>query len=550
MTETEVAQPELALENPPAYPISFAISSFLLASLICGAIAPTLTWLQFSNGSEGLNVGTVQEMYRTGEWLIPTLQGSTRLAKPPLTAWITASAVSSQTVEQIASTDAAIRDQGYLRLSWETRWPTLFAGFLTLLLVAELGRLVAGPWVGIASLIVTGSSLVFLRFIRYSSTDVQLMLWVAAANVFLAHALLRGRFWMGCIGAGLALGLGMMGKGPLILVQSVIPFVFWLLADRKKQEGWRLPPLAPILSGTALFILVGISWFLMVYLREPRAISIWISEITREGATDAPPDGWYKYFSIFPLMAPWIVFFALGLLASTLKWKEIDILPLFLLLVPIVIMSFAKDKTERYLLPMLPAAAIVTAIGLRAFIRQPLAVAGHWVVLVGFAIGFPFATMLMENPWATPMLGGLCMIAGTLIVALGIAFHRRFPAALLYSTLLVMLGQQALFIHGYRYSREGSAELRPMAELLASDYSTATYWRPTKRRPPTELGVYLNRTIAEKPIESITPTTQPQIIILEQNKGEPYPTMPPPWQFLTKYPRDTDVWWAFILPPG
>ena len=38
------------------------------------AAAPTLSWLDFSNGSENLNVATSLEMRRTGHWLLPTLQ--------------------------------------------------------------------------------------------------------------------------------------------------------------------------------------------------------------------------------------------------------------------------------------------------------------------------------------------------------------------------------------------------------------------------------------------------------------------------------------------
>src|SRR5688572_1623652 len=67
--------------------------------LIFISVAPTLTWLEFSNGSENLVVQTVLEIRRSGVWLVPTLQGEPRVQKPPLAAWISAAAVSDRTVE-------------------------------------------------------------------------------------------------------------------------------------------------------------------------------------------------------------------------------------------------------------------------------------------------------------------------------------------------------------------------------------------------------------------------------------------------------------------
>ena len=57
------------------------------------AIAPTLSWIEFSNGLETLNVETVLEMRRGGPWIIPTLAERQRINKPPLTAWFTAAFV-------------------------------------------------------------------------------------------------------------------------------------------------------------------------------------------------------------------------------------------------------------------------------------------------------------------------------------------------------------------------------------------------------------------------------------------------------------------------
>ena len=65
------------------------------------AIAPTLPWQDFSSGPENLVVATSMEMRRGGPWLVPTLQGEPRIAKPPLAAWITAAAIRPATLRDI-----------------------------------------------------------------------------------------------------------------------------------------------------------------------------------------------------------------------------------------------------------------------------------------------------------------------------------------------------------------------------------------------------------------------------------------------------------------
>jgi 4-amino-4-deoxy-L-arabinose transferase-like glycosyltransferase len=534
-------------------PLVFYVRATLLALLIFAAIAPTLSLLNFSNGSETFNVGTVQEMHRTGEWLIPTLQGKTRLAKPPLAAWLTAICVSDQTMTMISSPDSTVRDMGFRRLAWETRWLMLVVSCITLLLAAELGRLVVSEECGIAAMIVAATSLLFLRFARYSSTDVLLMLFVAGVNVCLAHAVLRGRVWTGTIGTGLLLGLGMMSKGPVVLIQTVVPFGLWMLWDRWHRKQARWPGLGPLLTAIAIFFAIGLSWYAMIYLREPPAVSIWWQEITRKGAINGPPDAWYSYLSILALMLPWLLFLFVGAAVSIRKRAEVAFLPIVLLVVPIVLMSLVKDKPERYLLPMLPAASIMVGMGLTLVRRIPLIVAGHWVILGCSVIGFPIATILLDPPWTTPAVGGLVAIAGTLALCTGLVAQRATPKALIYTTLLVMLGVQVFFVHDYRATRNGQAELRPLAEVIATNYPTAKVWNghPTGELPPPELGVYLNRTLEELPNHdpsTLSRTSEPQIVLLRQNAADPEPSLREPWQFVGKAPRDHGWWWAFLLP--
>src|SRR5688500_5660592 len=132
-TTTMTAPPRSARRAASLALLGIIIATFAL-------IAPTLTWLEFSGGSENLNIGTAMEILREDRWLLPTLDGEPRVAKPPLTAWITAAAIDANTFQAMSSRDADLRARAERQLAWQVRWPFLLASCLMLLATAELGR--------------------------------------------------------------------------------------------------------------------------------------------------------------------------------------------------------------------------------------------------------------------------------------------------------------------------------------------------------------------------------------------------------------------------
>src|SRR4051812_44769463 len=176
-SDSPPAAPTLGERPPRAW-----LASLLIAAAFFAAVAPTLPWLEFAGGSENLVVETVLEMRRGGPWYIPTLQGYPRLTKPPLTAWLTAAAAKPETVARLSSRDPAAREAAFREFAWQVRWPTLLSSCLMLLATWALGDLLLGRPVGLVSAVACGSSLLFLRFCRGATTDVQLALWVAVTN--------------------------------------------------------------------------------------------------------------------------------------------------------------------------------------------------------------------------------------------------------------------------------------------------------------------------------------------------------------------------------
>ncbi|MBC8105786.1 MAG: glycosyltransferase family 39 protein, partial [Anaerolineae bacterium] len=246
MSNDALAEPRTTRTLPWA--IALAVAFF-------ACVAPTLRWLEFSNSMEVLNVGTVLEIHRGSPWLLPTLEGKPRIEKPPLTAWITALATRRPTSAALNDPDPVQRAAAYYRLAFDIRWTALLTGALTLLATYALGSIIArDEQLGFVAAIVCASNYFFLRFTRFATTDMQLMLWVTLANVFIARCVLDRVTWPAALGAGAALGLAFMAKGPVAFVQTLAPAAVYLLIVRAPIRRFVS---APIIVGAIVMLAIA-----------------------------------------------------------------------------------------------------------------------------------------------------------------------------------------------------------------------------------------------------------------------------------------------------
>lgn len=553
--------------------------------LVFAAVAPTLPWLEFFNGSEILNVTTALEIRREGNWLLPTLQGEPRVQKPPLTAWVTAASIRESTMRLMSSPDAADRAAGERQLEWDARWAALLAACGMLLAVYALGHVVGGATLGVASAAVCGTTLLFLRFARLATTDIHLALWVNVANALLAMALLRGRWWTGCIFGGAALGLAFMSKGPVALAQSIVPmlaFAGWQrwggrtdqtqvvfdAAPRGPRPVLRIA--LPIVLGVVVMLAVALPWFAYV-LHESADGSlgeIWLSEVSRVGATDLEPDPWFNYFAVVPFFFPWTVYLVIGLIvggqALWQRSKDPRLLALFLFVVPIVVMSFFNDRKERYLLPMLGPGAVVTAWALLVHARawgasnreERWTGIAHWAVVAGAAAGLPllaatgwFAGLSRADggPWFAWPVASIAAAGMLAIVIAAIRWQRRRGFALVVGTMLFMLFFQGVLVSGYRKGPAAQSQMKPLAEAIWRRAPNAPVYNAMRnKRVPGDLSIYLNQSVREVSKAQLRRATPPYVVVMYQDAdGEP-PTPPGRSELLARVQRGRHWWYAYV----
>lgn len=565
-----------------AWAAGIAAAYFLLVS-------PLLTWMEFSDGIENINIETSLEMRRGGPWLVPTYMSEPRVRKPPLLAWITASSISLQTVADMSSPSEAIRESAWKNLAWQVRWPALLAAALTLGLACELGWTLLGKQIGIWGAMIAGTTLLFVEQSRFATTDLQLALWVTLANVCLAKLIFDRQLWFGLIGSGIALGLAFMSKGPVSLLMTVVPALVFALWRRQVLKnaasltgGIRSSVPTAIVAcaiATVLMLTIGLSWFIHAAMNYPSEAHVWWWEIFRTDPSETGTSYWFSYVGYIARFSPWLFLLLVGMWHATEAfWKltkrrlsddQIDralrlVYAGMLIILPIVIMSFFRDRKPRYLYPFAIPGGILAAYSLIQIIhagRDRIArvvLILHWLMVAGLTIYLPLLGTLGigrhvridGSPWYDRTFGTSITITMVLLLIIGIVLSRKIPSLIVPATACLMILTHWILVQGNRVGRSGDgvSEMLPVARKLWQEHpDVEAYDIMSVKRIPPELAIYLNRPLKRvSEISGIPQANAPQVYVAIQRKNGLEPQPPPGWRLYMKTPRDLDWWVVFM----
>ncbi|UCD75520.1 MAG: glycosyltransferase family 39 protein [Phycisphaerales bacterium] len=337
-------------------------AQLVLLLLICSL--PLLTELGTRNPKhwmEGAALMTSQETWfnqHAGDpqaWLNPTINGSPRINKPPLVIWLNMLAWSDLTPE--TSTAA--------QLMHRARLVTAAMGLLLTAAVFWMGCTLRGPRLGMIAAMIAATTPLFLQTqARMASYDIHLVAWATLASAAALWAMqpfaatFSGRRavigWTIC---GLAAGLSWMSKNPLGLVMVGLLAVTAAVLDRR-----RILSLAACLPlALAACLLVVAPWYIHQYLRDPDAVK---AILTREySGRDSNPHGPFFYVILLRLALPWTMWVIGGLVhpfvAEQRGRRGPRLLPWLWFVLILVAFSIHAGKAPRYILPILPALALM-----------------------------------------------------------------------------------------------------------------------------------------------------------------------------------------------
>lgn len=313
-----------------------------------------------------------------GNWIVPHLNGTPFLNKPPLAPWLVAACFESLGVGQ-----------------WQARLPVLVATLWTAVVVGWLTRSLFGKGKGLLGALLFLGAPGIQYYGRMLMSDVFAMAWMVTAIAAFLNGYLKGRRGWYTLGF-VACGLGVMSRGLLAVAYPVGALVlFALMVDRRilKEVPW--------IAGIFLFLLVTAPWFIVMEVEQPGFLYHHV--VTQQMERVVAPSG--HPFVAIPRRQLLLSF--LGLLGPTsllLPWsigavrgyrEAHRLLWIFALLVLATVLVSA-GRNHPYTLPAIPVMVCVAAGWLGAiFEHSPRFSKGVPALLLGL-MG---ASILGAIPW-------------------------------------------------------------------------------------------------------------------------------------------------------
>ncbi|WP_242052550.1 glycosyltransferase family 39 protein [Sphaerospermopsis sp. FACHB-1194] len=318
--------------------------ALLVASLFLWMIG--LGNLPLRDWDEGTYAIVAREIYRTGNWFYPTLQGDPFLLKPPLMQWLIAVCYHIGGVQEFT-----------------TRFPGAFLTALGVPLLYLIGRLVF-----LETLPALFSALVYLTLLPVVRHGRLAMLdgMVISFFLLLLFCVLKARENRKyALGIGFCLGLITLTKGMLVVVLAGIAGLF-IIAN--KQLALLKNPYLWI--GLFLGNLPAIGWYVaqwQYYGDTFLDVHFQDQAFDRLGTAVEGNTGpvWYYVLEVIKYGFPWLLFLPGGLYLS---WKNRDRAWGYLVLIGAIvyfsIVSFMSTKLPWYVMPIYPFLALAVGANL------------------------------------------------------------------------------------------------------------------------------------------------------------------------------------------
>ncbi|MCX7122962.1 MAG: glycosyltransferase family 39 protein [Gammaproteobacteria bacterium] len=388
---------------------SFKRDLFILTLLCVALLCFQLGVLYYMNPDESRYVDAAREMLATGQWITPTLNGTTFLDKPALFYWI----------EIIIMKTLGLHP-------WSVR--LLPVGFATFACVMNYiaGRLLYDrktAW--LAALVLLTSTLFFIAA-HYTNMDLMVASLIDASLWFFLFWLEKKR--SGFLYASyLFAGLAFLTKGMIAIAFPALIIGCFILIYRR----WVLLKKMHILLGILIILALNLPWYGMVQHRNPEFAYyfFYVQQFLRFSGNHSfnmRNPAYYYIMIIVAGMLPWSLFLVQSL------WQKATEKETFILLwigVITLFFSIPASKTPGYILPVFPPIAFMIGRYIALYWQTPRQFKEIKIIAIVYALLFIGASFFIKTDLkltahipATALWPSLLIINVSWIILLAIAF--------------------------------------------------------------------------------------------------------------------------------
>jgi len=392
-----------------------------------------------------------REMFLNRDPITPTLGGLPWFEKPALLYWMMIASYKLFGVSE-----------------WSARLPGAVSGLLTVLAVFYMGRSVerrtgreiersarggglAPPGLGFWCALSAATTLGIVVFSRAASFDIIVTMTMTWALAFFLNAELSetaASRWRYLAGFYIFIGLSLLAKG---LIGIVIPMgvvgLFYVFRRRLPERN----VFSSLLWGLPLALAVAAIWYAPVTLRHgwtfidhffiQHQFARYVSNKYRH-----PAPVYFYLLVLFPLSLPWTAFL-IDEFGKARRWHwranneagvaadTLVVLAFAWMLVPLVFFSFSTSKLPGYILPVLPAAALISGRRLTQLASDSQA--GRWAMRLTAAFSLLLAVAVPLYAWRSGQPSIECALIIAVLLGVAGCFGLLLPLRRALSMLLI-----------------------------------------------------------------------------------------------------------------
>lgn len=417
------------------------------------------------------------EMLTSGEYVVPHFNGEPFFHKPPLTYWAITVAYRIAGVNEFAA-----------------RLPSGLAMAGVCVLVYVYGAWWRGRRCGLIAAAVMMTSVLSVATGKLAISDAILTLLVAGVLMLLHRSLDGHVSWWATITATVAAGLAILCKGPALLVMVAPVLAGSLLIRTYRMRLLSVRWIAALAGVVIVAMVISLPWYIYCDVRTDGALwerfvgyDIW-QRIHEPAESHGGPPGFYLATGLAALL-PWSILLPGALVTAWQdRRKTADVAYWLVWLAgPVLPLELMATKMIHYLLPILPAAALLIGHGVDQWVthrqrapkvglRLPAIVAGVFVAAMAAAV--------LAGGWYLRSVSALLVVAmaglvvGAVVVAMAGSWQ-DLVLRLFVVSAVATLCMAVIVMPMVDRQRLNTAVVRMVQQVAGENGTVATLkWRP------------------------------------------------------------------------